>query len=158
MTRDHGHRWDGLPIQVEKGRGNDWTLLRPVTYRSPDHALVVKVEAGFRFDFASVPSILWWAYPPFGRRSNEYENASLIHDWLYERRRAWLGNRMVTVSRDVADSLFHEAMLHDGVRRSMAWVFMRAVRNAGGLVWRRDAGRRTREAWLTKLELEDMER
>jgi hypothetical protein len=40
----------------------------------------------------------------------------------------------------------------------MAWVFMRAVRNFGGIIWRRDAGRSIREEWLTKLELEGMER
>lgn len=44
-----------------------------------DFGDIVKVEAGFDTDFASVPRAFWWLCPPLGR----YGKATVIHDWGY---------------------------------------------------------------------------
>lgn len=47
---------------------------------------VFVVAVGFLTDLASVPKLLWWLYPPFGR----YTKAAVVHDMLTRvSRHAW---------------------------------------------------------------------
>ncbi len=83
--------------------------------------ITVTVPAGFKTDFASVPRFLWSIFPPSG----EYAPAAIVHDYLYSSR--------ATVSRFLADAIFHEAMesalkVPFWKRKSVYW----AVRLFGG--------------------------
>ena len=57
----------------------------------------VDVPVGFLTDFASVPRLLWWLLPRWGR----YGNAAVIHDFLYAHQ---------SRQRREADRIFFEAM------------------------------------------------
>ena len=67
-----------------------------------------QVLQGFIFDGASVPRILWRVVPP-GRPW--LLRASCGHDWMYE-------NALET--KQIADSLFHRALLEDGAKTWLA--------------------------------------
>ena len=59
--------------------------------------LKVRVPAGTKTDFASVPRWLWWFFPPMGR----WNRAALVHDYLCN---------LKGCSRFLADAIFREAM------------------------------------------------
>ena len=84
---------------------------------------VTTVRAGFVFDFASIPRLLWPLFPPAGDGRNLYGLAAAWHDWLLEHRR--IGGRAIT--RREADDLFLEIMLYVGVAPWVARVMYRAV-------------------------------
>lgn len=44
---------------------------------------IIKIPKGFIWDLSSVPRFLWWLLPPDG----DFELASLIHDYLYIKRK-----------------------------------------------------------------------
>ncbi len=52
-------------------------LLAPFRARLP--WIDVRVPAGFRTDFASVPRLFWRILPPWG----PYARAAVVHDYLY---------------------------------------------------------------------------
>ena len=67
-----------LPLIVKFIDGNLWELMANFEYYRPDGE-IIKVPAGFKFDFASIPKFAWsWIGSPTGK----YGPASLIHDWL----------------------------------------------------------------------------
>ncbi len=92
------------------------------------------INAGFRFDLASIPRILWRLLAPFELSIA----APLGHDYLYRH-----GGRFVSltgikrkISRKDADKLFLKVMEDEGVgwfRRKAAY---RAVRLFAGGCWR----------------------
>ncbi len=41
---------------------------------------IIRIPAGYRSDFASVPRLLWWFIPPHGFSAEP----SVIHDYLYD--------------------------------------------------------------------------
>lgn len=87
---------------------------------------VVRVEAGFETDFASVPRAFWWLCPPLGR----YGKAAVVHDWGYV---------VQDRPRLSYDRIFLEAMEVLGVpgwKRSLMYA---AVRLFGGAYWNRRA-------------------
>lgn len=63
----------------------------------------VRVPAGYKTDFASVPRGLWNVFPPWGR----YAYAAVVHDYLCDRE--------TLCSRFLADSIFRELMWRLGV-------------------------------------------
>lgn len=85
----------------------------------------VNVKAGFITDFASVPRILWWAFPKWG----EYGNAAVVHDWLY-----WIQNR----TRKEADIIMLEAMEVLNVSKIKMHLIYQAVRIFGTWGWNRN--------------------
>lgn len=90
---------------------------------------VIDVPPGFHTDFASVPRLLWWVFPPWGK----YGNAAVIHDFLY-----WTQQR----TRAASDSILYEAM---GVLNVVAWQkypIYWGVRLFGWWVWWRNPKRR----------------
>lgn len=80
------------------------------------------IESGFVTDFASVPRSLWNILPPLGK----HNRAALLHDWLYD-------NRIGT--RKIADQLFYNAMVSDGVPKIKAYVMWLGVRIGGRKWW-----------------------
>ena len=124
-------RFSGWPLTVEYLDGRRWRVHSDIAY-STATGEVSTVRAGFVFDFASVPRMLWPLAAPAGDGHNLYGLAAAWHDWLYAHRK--IGGRLIT--RREADALFLEIMLYVGVRPSLAQVMYRAVRLAGAFVWR----------------------
>lgn len=84
----------------------------------------IDVPVGFLTDFASIPRILWWLFPKWGR----YGNAAVIHDFCY-----WEQRR----SRRRSDEIFLEAMGVLRVERLTRTILFWAVRLFGWWAWRR---------------------
>lgn len=147
---DHERRFAGIPPDVRPLDHRNFLLLRDASYICPRRRLFIQAKKGFPFDFASVPALFRWTYPPLGVRKNPYGIAAVFHDWLYVVRHAvdMRTHSLVPVSREDADQIFHEIMRYVGVRRTLAWTFLRAVRNFGGIPWRRDAEKDYREHYL----------
>jgi hypothetical protein len=124
-------RFTGWPLTVEFIDGRRWRVHRDISYRT-GAGEVSTVRAGFVFDFASIPKVLWPLVPPAGDGHNLYGLAAVWHDWLYKRRK--IGGR--TITRREADALFLEIMLYVGVRPWLARAMYRAVRLMGGLISR----------------------
>ncbi len=76
----------------------------------------VTVPAGFEFDGASVPRLLWTMFNPVG----ELFEASIVHDYMYE-------NALET--KEKADDKFYEIAKMYGANR--AWAAYWAVRLGG---------------------------
>ena len=71
-----------FPLIVKFIDGNLWELMANFEYYRPNGELI-KVPAGFKFDFASIPKFAWsWIGSPTGK----YGPASLIHDWFVSMR------------------------------------------------------------------------
>ena len=120
---DPDYRFTGLPLRVEHIDGPKWELVREVTYRTEAGELST-VREGFQFDFASVPRLLWFLYPPQGTKGNPYGIAALIHDWLLTHHK--IGGRKIT--RKEADGIFLEILLYTGCRKTLAYTMWMAVR------------------------------
>lgn len=80
-------------------------------------------------DFASIPRLLWWLFPPVG----PYLRAALIHDELYRENHG---------SRAVADAVFLEVMGIDKVPFYQRWPLYLGVRLGGWWFWNRNKRRR----------------
>ena len=119
---DPDKRFTGLPLRVKQLDERMWELLRDVTYRTKSGELCT-IKEGFHFDFASVPRVLWWLYPPQGMKGNPYGIAALVHDWLLKDKK--IGNRRIT--REEADAIFFEILLYTGCRISLCCAWYAAV-------------------------------
>jgi hypothetical protein len=101
--------------------GRRYTLLED-TYYPWDG---VTVPAGFVTDFASVPKLFWWAFPPTGF----YQRAALLHDYCYGH------HRILAMSRWECDKAFRDQMKRDGVGMRTRYTMWLAVRLCGWLCW-----------------------
>lgn len=59
-------------------KGTRWITLKDYTFTLTDEK-VITVPKGFEWDLSSVPRILWFLFPPYGK----FIKGSLIHDYLY---------------------------------------------------------------------------
>lgn len=123
--QDPEQRFAGLPLIVQYIDGIDWRLDRSAIYHTKADEFST-VQRGFVFDFASIPRILWWLWPPAGVDGNPYGIAALFHDWLCVHRQ--IGGRPIT--SEEADNLFYEIMLYVKVNAFVAWTMYKAVRMA----------------------------
>ena len=128
--------FDSAVLTVRRATDDTWSVVEPLTYRGSRDVFVV--PAGFRTDFASVPRVVVWLFPRFGR----YTLAAVLHDWLVT-----VGIPTGAVSSRDADGLFRRVMAELGVpplRRWLMWCGVRwgallnPARRAG---WWRDAPR-----------------
>ena len=89
-----------------------YRLNSPFVYISSDKEEIV-IPAGFIFDGASVPQLLWSVVSPSG----EVMRAALVHDWFY---------RVQITGRRKADDMMKEAMRAYGVKKSkiLVWWFI----------------------------------
>lgn len=55
-----------------------WVLDEDFTIEVSGNVLIV--PKGFKTDLASIPRVLWWVIPPFGK----HNEASVVHDYLYK--------------------------------------------------------------------------
>jgi hypothetical protein len=126
--------FDSPALTVRRATDQLWEVVEPQVYRGARDTFVV--PAGFRTDFASVPRVVVWLIPRFGR----YTLAAVLHDWLVTE-----GIRRGAVSARDADGVFRRALRELGVmplRRWLMWCGVRwgalvnPLRRAG---WWRDA-------------------
>jgi len=106
--------------------GRHWRLVQPFDYHvgSLSSTEIIRVPAGFVTDFASVPRLLWYVIPPWGR----YGKAAVVHDFCYTHR---------LYSRRRADRIFLEAMKALSVPLWKRIVMVVAVRIFGWWAWMR---------------------
>ena len=116
--------------------GKFWDVLAPFEYRvgSEDSAEVVRVDAHFITDFASIPRFAWSI---IGHPTGRYGKAAVVHDWLYTHPADGLVARPVQPrSRKRCDQIFLEGMKVLGVgwwKRSTMYL---AVRVGGRGGWK----------------------
>ena len=90
----------------------------------PFARLGITVPAGFIFDGASIPRVLWFAFAPF-----EYLISSVLHDYGYSRAENYYERGKYTLAKewfDRADTAFLHALKEDD--RRVARLFYNAVR------------------------------
>lgn len=84
-----------------------------------------KVPSGYVTDGASIPRALWWLWPPYNTDSMI---AAVLHDYMYSH--LWR-----EITKDRADLIFYETMLHCGASPLKAKLFYTAVRYGGKGNW-----------------------
>jgi hypothetical protein len=94
-----------------------WAVEEQLVYRGRRDRFIV--PAGFRTDFASVPRVVVWLIPRFGR----YTAAAVLHDWL-----CTVGIETGQVTSREADGLFRRVMREQGVPVVRRWLMWAGVR------------------------------
>jgi len=84
----------------------------------------IEIAKGFTWNGASIPWYLRWLISP----TDKTKEASMVHDLLYA------GGNGVT--RKVADIMFHQKLIEDGVSTVKAWVMKAGVRLAGWMFFK----------------------
>jgi hypothetical protein len=95
---------------------NRWRVEEDLTYVGAKESLTV--PHGTETDFASVPKLLRWFVPKYGK----YNKSAVLHDYLCEEAKAG------DFSRADADGIFRRSMRELGVgylRRRLMWVGVR---------------------------------
>lgn len=112
-----------VPIPDSPKTGAIYALACDYVFRAIGRIFVV--PAGFEFDGASIPPLLW---PVIGSPFDPaFMQPALLHDWLYS-------SHLVT--RREADVAFREQLVVNGVTDFRADLMFRAVRLAGWAAWR----------------------
>lgn len=103
---------------VPSHRAGYHVLTEALSYQSALLGAAILIPAGFETNFVTGRKLL------IVRRivQDKMNRAAVVHDQLYE---------TGAVPRDLADDIFHEAMLVDGVARWRAWAAWAAVRACG---------------------------
>lgn len=112
--------------------GEFWRLEADYVYH--DIKATLRIPAGFEFDLASVPRVLWALIAPFELSIA----APLLHDFLYRHGGAvqpWTVPA-VGYTRAEADRVFAEVMALEGVFAWRRGVAYRAVRMFAGSAWK----------------------
>ena len=100
--------------KFDKRKRSQWILLDDLVYQAKVDRITV--EAGFETDLASVPRLLVWLVPRFGR----YTRSAILHDYL-------LKHRQETYSRHDADGIFRRSMREHDVPVLLRWMMWAAV-------------------------------
>lgn len=109
-------------------RANDdgctFTVLKEFNYEigALGSGRLIKVPAGLKTDFASVPQIFWNILPPWGK----YGKAAVLHDWLY-------ANQEFT--RSFCDDILFESMVALGCGWWVSHTIWSGVRIGGWVAW-----------------------
>lgn len=118
-------------LTLEHLGGRRWLVRDAFTYRTLA-GWTITVPAGFITDGASVPRPLWWLYPPFG---GDYDEAAVIHDFLYAKAELFEGDDDGHITRGEADAVLLEAMAAKGFRASGRRTIYAGVRAGGWRAW-----------------------
>jgi len=121
-----------IEFDFESNPKKPYRLARPFEYYTtlivPGYDKVIRVPAGYRTDFASIPRLFWRILPPAGR----YGKAAVIHDWLVD-------EHPHSCNHLVAADVFYEAMSVLGVGKIRRWIMVQAVKKFGPKFKRGDA-------------------
>jgi len=108
-------------------RSDYFRLVEDFRYEHPLGTILV--PKGFDTDFASIPAIFRVVLSPTG----SYRKAAVIHDFMYWFRT--LGAGGPPLSREIADTVFYDAMTDEGVSGPLRAVVYRGVRVGGWAAW-----------------------
>lgn len=109
--------FDSEHVTVRRRDDDTWTVVGDLVYRGRTDVFVV--PDGTPTDFATVPRVVVWLIPRFGR----YTLPAILHDWLVTD-----GLRQGLLTSREADGLFRRSMreLHvPVVRRWLMWTGVR---------------------------------
>jgi len=123
--------FDDEGLVARRRDDNTWTVVEQLVYRGRTDVFVV--PAGFPTDFATVPRVVVWLVPRFGR----YTLPAILHDWLCSE-----GIRSGVVSPRDADGIFRRAMRELGVPVVRRWLMWTGVR------WGALTDPRRRRGWV----------
>ncbi|MCV2491806.1 DUF1353 domain-containing protein [Geodermatophilus sp. YIM 151500] len=104
-------------LVVERVDERWWRTREPLVYLGRRDRFVV--PAGLLTDFATVPRVVIWLIPQFGR----YTMAAVLHDWLVTE-----GLRSGVVTSRQADGIFRRVMREQGVPVVRRWLMWAGVR------------------------------
>jgi Protein of unknown function (DUF1353) len=114
---------------------NEWALEALLAWFSPAHGRIT-VPAGFITDLASIPRLLRGVLNINGKS----RRAAVLHDWLYCSK---------LFPREIADRIFYEALVAEGMNKGLARVYWSGVRSGGWLYYGKRSGL-TREDFVTE--------
>lgn len=126
---DSLHPGRGGQVALQTAGPSTFTLLEALTYQGQQDTFVV--PEGFETDFASVPRILVWLIPRYGK----WTKAAILHDWLW---REAIPKRLV--SPPDADGLFRRVLRELDVPIIKRWMMWAAVRWGSLFVHRTRSG------------------
>lgn len=111
-----------LPKRDHWEYAEDWDC---VIHTEDEGVISIRIKKGYWSDLASVPRPLRGA---FDNGSGEFGVliASQVHDLLYSTH---------YLSKDFADTLFHDILRHYGMNRLKAWLYYQAVHLFGDDAW-----------------------
>ncbi len=120
-------------VSVEGRRKNTtrYEVMFPVVFWYYGQKLTI--PAGFKTDFASVPSWLWWFIPPHGLACNP----SVIHDYLY-RYKILKGVKTSFRARKLADIWFISKLFEANVSVFQSLIMFWGVRIGGEKHWKKE--------------------
>ncbi len=122
LLPDPENRFIGQPFEFGYVDGINWRVTKEYSYRTKaDEVSTIRLD--FIFDFASIPRMLQWLYPPAGNGDSFYGIAAMWHDWTLEHK--MIGGRLV--ERSECDDLFLEIMTYLKVDEHTAKVMYNAV-------------------------------
>jgi hypothetical protein len=104
-------------ITVRRHGDDMWTLTEPVVYRGAVDTFTV--PRGYVTDFASIPAVVVWLIPRYGR----WTPAAILHDYLITD-----AQRAGTISSRDTDGLFRRVMRELGVSTPHRWLMWAGVR------------------------------
>jgi hypothetical protein len=109
--------FESTSVTVRRVDDRRWAVVEELVYRGKRDRFVV--PAGFLTDFATVPRVVVWLIPRFGR----YTLAAILHDWLVTQ-----GLRTGVVTSREADGIFRRVMRESGVPVLRRWLMWCGVR------------------------------
>ena len=107
------------PVVTTRDMSKDYCWILTEQARYEDDKYIIMVEAGFDFDFATIPVIFRRFLPKDGKA---YDRASLFHGALYAAQ---------ALPKDEGDNVFLGIMLFDGTNRYLAKGMYLAVKYGG---------------------------
>lgn len=96
---------------------DSWSISEPLVYQGDRETFVV--PKGFVTDFATVPAIVVWLFPKYGK----YTLAAILHDYLCAE-----GITLGLVSGRDTDGIFRRVMRELGVPVMRRWLMWTGVR------------------------------
>ena len=110
------------PILKPVPQKNKYELVEDYKATCENH--IFYLPEGFVFDGASIPVYARAiTYPPF---HPDVMAAAIVHDYLYKTK---------PVNRKLADLIFYERLLENGVSKIKAQMMHKALRLFGGFAW-----------------------
>lgn len=100
-------------IEIIQTSDTEFSLVNPVRYKGKDQDFIVPAESST--DFASVPILLTWLLPRYGK----WTKAAILHDYLW---------RSGIISHRDADGIFRRALRELDVPLHQRWTMWSAVR------------------------------
>jgi hypothetical protein len=113
------------PLKINYIDGKSWEVAESFCYKvgSPTSNWEVHVPVGTVVDFASLPRLAQLIMPSRWR----FSKASVLHDYMY---------RYGDKSKSIADAVFYEALLAEGINKHGAWLMTIAVSIFGGKAYK----------------------